>query len=149
MVFNRLWPAGLRHGSRDMERAFVGKGLALVWIRGTRTASTHWNSPGKYGPHSELFFFLKKERAYGFSVLVEFLNSTPTNTARTELHRLTTFHHANTRGSRAGRLRIAHLCVVKQLSSTCRVWFLAAPDTVHNHKFSDDLTNTHATFGTR
>ena len=22
-----------------------------------RTASTHWNVPGKYGPHGELFFF--------------------------------------------------------------------------------------------
>ena len=39
------------------------------------------------------------------------VNSTPTNTARTELHSMITFHHANTRGSRAGRLRIAHLCV--------------------------------------
>ena len=44
---------------------------------------------------------------------------TPTQTACTDAHsvpqhilnRLTTFHHANTRGSRAGRLRIAHLCV--------------------------------------
>ena len=28
-----------------------------------RTASTHWNVPGKYGPHGELFFFLiKKEQ---------------------------------------------------------------------------------------
>ena len=26
-----------------------------------RTASTHWNVPGKYGPHGELFFFLKKK----------------------------------------------------------------------------------------
>ena len=49
------------------------------------------------------------------------LNSTPTNTARTELHSMITFHHANTRGSRAGRLRIAHLCVAKHLSSTCHV----------------------------
>ena len=28
-----------------------------------RTASMHWNVPGKYGPHGELFFFLiKKEQ---------------------------------------------------------------------------------------
>ena len=27
-----------------------------------RTASTHWNVPGKYGPHGELFFFLMKKR---------------------------------------------------------------------------------------
>ena len=26
-----------------------------------RTASTHWNAPGRYGPHGGLFFFLKKE----------------------------------------------------------------------------------------
>ena len=26
-----------------------------------RTASTHWNVPGKYGPHDELFFFLTKK----------------------------------------------------------------------------------------
>ena len=37
--------------------------------------------------------------------------STPTNTARTALHSMITFHHANTRGPRAAKLRIAHLCV--------------------------------------
>ena len=41
----------------------------------------------------------------------ENVNSTRTNTARTELHSMITFHHVNTRGSRAGKLRIAHLCV--------------------------------------
>ena len=41
------------------------------------------------------------------------VNSTPTNTARTELHNMITFHHANTRGSRAAKHRIAHLCVPK------------------------------------
>ena len=41
------------------------------------------------------------------------VHSTSTNTERTELHSMITFHHANTRGSRAGRLRIAHLCVLK------------------------------------
>ena len=39
--------------------------------------------------------------------LTELVNSTPTNTARTELHSMITFHHANTRGS---SLRTAHLC---------------------------------------
>ena len=43
------------------------------------------------------------------------VNSTPTNKARTELHSMITFHHANTRCSRAGRLRIAHLCVLKTI----------------------------------
>ena len=84
-------------------------------------------------------------------------NSTPTNTARTELHSMITFLHVNTRGSRAVRLRIAHLCVAKQLSSACHVSFFAAFDTDHKHKFSltyfsyfsDNLANTHKTFGTR
>ena len=50
------------------------------------------------------------------------VNSTLTNTVRTELvAQHITFHHANTRGSRK---RIAHLCVKKQLSSTCHVSFL-------------------------
>ena len=50
------------------------------------------------------------------------VNSTPTNTARTDahsvsahaLHRMITFHHANTRGSRAGRPRIARNGVLKR-----------------------------------
>ena len=64
------------------------------------------------------------------------VSSTPTNTARTELHSMITLHHANTRGSRAGRLRIANLWVPKLLSFTCHVSVLAAPDTDHKHKFS-------------
>ena len=37
-----------------------------------RTASTHWNVPKKYGPHSELFFFLLKKEPTVLSELVEF-----------------------------------------------------------------------------
>ena len=38
-------------------------------------------------------------------------------------NRLTTFHHANTRGSRAGRLRIAHLGVLHvSCLIPCRTW---------------------------
>ena len=37
-----------------------------------RTASTHWNAPGKYGPHGELFFFLLKKESMVLSELVEF-----------------------------------------------------------------------------
>ena len=47
----------------------------------------------------------------------ECVNSTPTYTARTKLHSMITFHNANKRGSRAGRLRIAHLCVLKRVMS--------------------------------
>ena len=39
-----------------------------------RTASTHWNVPGKYGPHGELFFsFLMKKVPMVLSELVEFV----------------------------------------------------------------------------
>ena len=36
MVFNGLWPRGLRHGSRDAEKAFVGKGVAPLGSVGQR-----------------------------------------------------------------------------------------------------------------
>ena len=86
------------------------------------------------------------------------VNSTRTNTARTELHSMVTFHHANTRGSRAGRLRIAHLCVLE--TTVIHVSFLAAPDTDHKHKFSlthfihlsylsDDLSFTNKPYDSR
>ena len=54
-VFNGLWPRGLRHGPRDAEKAFCGKGFGPLCLR---TPSVEWNVPGKYGPHGELFFFL-------------------------------------------------------------------------------------------
>ena len=37
-----------------------------------RTAPTHWNVPGKYGPHGDLFFFLLKKEPMVLSELVEF-----------------------------------------------------------------------------
>ena len=49
-----------------MGQTFVGKGLAYLdpWDGAClRTASTHWNVLGKYGPHGESFLFLiKKEQ---------------------------------------------------------------------------------------
>ena len=30
VVFNGLWPGGLRHGAKDVGQTFVGKGLTLV-----------------------------------------------------------------------------------------------------------------------
>ena len=36
LVFNGLWPSGLRHGSRDVEKTFVVKGLALFGPVGQR-----------------------------------------------------------------------------------------------------------------
>ena len=37
-----------------------------------RTVSTHWNVPGKYGPHGGLFFFLLKKEPMVLSELMEF-----------------------------------------------------------------------------
>ena len=37
-----------------------------------RTASTHWNVPGKYEPYGELFFFLLKKEPVVLSDLIEF-----------------------------------------------------------------------------
>ena len=36
VVFNGLWPRGLRHGSIGVEQAFVGKGLVLFGPVGQR-----------------------------------------------------------------------------------------------------------------
>ena len=66
LVFSGLWPRGLRHGTRDVEQAFVEMCLAPFWFLGTgvrlRTTSSQWNVPGRYGPHGELFFFLLKKK---------------------------------------------------------------------------------------
>ena len=94
-----------------------------------------------------------EEELQGFDQQVLQMCTVHPNTARAELHSMITFHHANTRGSRAGRLRIAHLCVPE-------VSFLAAPDTDHKYKFSlthlisfsylsDSLTNAHKIYGPR
>ena len=69
---------------------------------------------------------LDASEIYPWRINAKDVNITPTNT---ELHSMITFHHANTRGSRAARLRIAHLCVLNKLSCTCHVSFLAASDT--------------------
>ena len=49
------------------------------------------------------------------------VNRTPTNTALTDLHNVITFHHANTRGSRAAKRKKYTLVSLEQLSSTCHV----------------------------
>ena len=35
VVFNCLWPRGIRHGAKDVGQAFFGKGFGPVWTRGT------------------------------------------------------------------------------------------------------------------
>ena len=61
-LFNDL-RTGFRYGAR------AGCGAKPLWDKvwphldpwesvRLRTASTHWNVPGKYGPHGELFCFL-------------------------------------------------------------------------------------------
>ena len=39
VFFNGLWPRGLRRRSRDVEQAFVGKGLALFGSVGQRASA--------------------------------------------------------------------------------------------------------------
>ena len=58
--FGGLRLGGLRHFAIDVGKTVLGRSLALFGPVGQRlrTASTHWNVPGKYGPHGELFFFL-------------------------------------------------------------------------------------------
>ena len=64
------------------------------------------------------------------------VNSTPTNTARTELHSISHF----ITGTSVAQDQGLHIFVsLKQLSSTCHVSFLAALDTDYKHKFSVTL----------
>ena len=64
-------------------------------------------------------FFLRVRTGFGW--LAKNLQPTDgrceqhTHKARTEVHSMITFHHGNTRGSRAGRLRIAHLCALRTI----------------------------------
>ena len=73
LVLNGLWPRGRGHGAKGVGQAFVEKCLPYLdpcdGVR-LRTASTHWNVPGKYGPHGELFFFLLKQEPTVISGLV-------------------------------------------------------------------------------
>ena len=54
---------GLKPFLKHVGKTHLVRCLALlgpVGQRVLRTASTHWNVPGKYGPHGQLFFFLVK-----------------------------------------------------------------------------------------
>ena len=42
-------------------------GIGLEWL-----VATHWNVPGKYGPHGELFFFFLKKEPTVISELIKF-----------------------------------------------------------------------------
>ena len=72
------------------------------------------------------------------------MNSTPTNTARTELHIMSHFI-TRTRVAQDHGLHI--FAFPKQLSSTCHVSFLAALDTDQKHKFSP-ISSTSPVFPT-
>ena len=63
------------------------------------------------------------------------VNKTPTNTALTDLHNVITFHHANTRGSRAAKRKSTSWCPWNNchLRVTSRPF---ATYTDHKHKFS-------------
>ena len=84
---------GLAFGSKRLEefcnrcgcKAILGRRLALLGPVGqralahsvhllerSRTASTYWNAPGKYGPHGEPFFFLIKKEPIVLGEVIEF-----------------------------------------------------------------------------
>ena len=56
-----LWPSGLSTLAKDVGHTDVGRYLDPWDSVRLRTASTHWNVPGKYWPHGELFFYLVKK----------------------------------------------------------------------------------------
>ena len=50
LAVSGLWPSGLRLLAKDVGKTILGR------------RPTHWNVPGKCGPHGELFFFRRKSR---------------------------------------------------------------------------------------
>ena len=75
LVFNGLWPRGLRRGPKRVGQTLVKEGLALLGSLGHCAFAhslTHWNVPKKYGPHGELFFYLLKNEPVVLSEVVEF-----------------------------------------------------------------------------
>ena len=67
--------AGARFFAKDVGRCF----LEGVWpcvdswdVVRFRTSSSYWNVPGKYGPHSELFFFLNRKEPVALAQAMQF-----------------------------------------------------------------------------
>ena len=66
VVFNDLRPRGFRCGARVVVQTLCEKRFwpySDLWdsVR-LRTASTHWNVPGKHGPTASSFFFIRNEK---------------------------------------------------------------------------------------
>ena len=78
----------------------------------TRWKTGNWNSQHFSVNFSQSYDRFRLSGDKTSSQPTESVNSTPTNTARTELHSMITCHHANTHGSRS---TIAHLCVSKTI----------------------------------
>ena len=75
----------------------------------------HGRSTSNWEPHPRRLH--RGSPRFQQRTFAECVNSTHTCTARTKLHSMITFHNANKRSSRAGRLRIAHLGVLKRVMS--------------------------------
>ena len=54
-------------------------------VVGMRTTASSWNIPSKYGPHIELFFFMKKEPTY-HKEMVDFGRDAPRDAEENEEH---------------------------------------------------------------
>ena len=76
VVFNGLWPRGLRHGAKDVGTNFCGKMFGLTWILGTACVCAHLPRIGTFqesmGRMVSSSFFLWKKEPMVLSELVEF-----------------------------------------------------------------------------
>ena len=75
LAVNGLWPRGLRHGSRGVEQAFVGKGLALFGSVGQRAFAQSLHAlerPREVWATVSCSFFLLKKEPMVLGELIEF-----------------------------------------------------------------------------
>ena len=77
---------GLQKCGQNMWEGAYWEGVLLCldpWdVLRLRTSSSYWNVPGKYGPHSELFFFLVKKELVAFTKAVPFKPVVPAETLK-------------------------------------------------------------------
>ena len=78
-VSQSTWMAAKVVGAKILQKMRDGPCWEGVWpyldpwdVLKLRTTASVWNVPGKYGPHGELFFFLKKKEPFVLTKAVEF-----------------------------------------------------------------------------
>ena len=103
-------------GARILQEMWEGAHWEGVWpcldpwdVVRLRTSSSNWNYPRKYGPHSELFFFLIRKGPGALAQAVQFKPSVSTKTIKTfaliGLHLLAVEDGAGSSGSQSPDLR--------------------------------------------